>query len=72
MKQLIQNYKTGELKLEEVPAPLVRLGGVLVRTANSVVSIGTEKLMMEFARKSLLGKALARPDLAKQVIDLAK
>ena len=72
MKQLVQNYRTGELKLEEVPAPMVRPGGVLVRTVNSVVSVGTEKLMMEFARKSLLGKARARPDLAKQVIDLAR
>ncbi len=72
MKQVVQNYKTGEVKLIEAPAPLVKFGGVLVRNVNSVVSLGTEKLTISFARKSLLGKALARPDLTRQVIDLAK
>jgi predicted dehydrogenase/threonine dehydrogenase-like Zn-dependent dehydrogenase len=72
VKQVVQNYKTGEVKLIEAPPPLVKFGGVLVRNANSVVSLGTEKLIIHFARKSLLGKALARPDLTRQVIDLAK
>ncbi|MFQ6067603.1 MAG: bi-domain-containing oxidoreductase, partial [bacterium] len=72
MKQVVQNYNTGELKLIEVPAPLTRPGGVLVRNVNSVVSLGTEKLMMDFANKTIVGKALARPDLTRQVIDLAK
>lgn len=72
MKQLVQNYKSGELKLIEVPAPKVKSGGVLVRNVNSVISIGTEKLMMDFAKKSLIGKALARPDLTRQVIDFAR
>ncbi len=72
MKQVTQNYKTGELKLVEVPAPVVREGGVLVRNVNSVVSVGTEKLIMKFANKSLLGKARARPDLARKVIEMAK
>lgn len=72
MKQLVQNLKTGRLDLIEVPVPALKPGGVLVRNVNSAVSIGTEKLMMEFAKKSLLGKALARPDLTKQVIDLAR
>jgi len=72
MKQLVQNYKTGELKLIEAPAPLVKPGGVLVRNVYSAVSLGTEKLTMDFAQKSLLGKALARRDLTRQVIDLAK
>jgi len=72
MKQLIQNFKTGELKLIDVPTPHLQHGGVLVQNVNSVVSVGTEKLMLDFARKSLLGKALARPDLTRQVIDFAK
>lgn len=72
MKQVIQNNKTGVLKLVEVPDPLVRAGGLLVRNVNSVVSVGTEKLMMDFARKNILSKALARRDLTKQVIDLAR
>ena len=72
MKQLIQNYKTGELKLTDVPVPIVKSGGVLIRNINSLVSVGTEKLMIDLAKKSLLGKAKARPDLVKQVINKVK
>ena len=72
MKQVIQNYKTGELGLAEVPRPAIKAGGVLVRNVNSLVSVGTEKLMIDLAKKSLLGKALARPDLVKQVINKIK
>ncbi|NQT71168.1 MAG: Gfo/Idh/MocA family oxidoreductase [Chloroflexi bacterium] len=72
MKQLVQNYKTGELKLIDVPIPHLQPSGVLVQNVNSVVSVGTEKLMLDFAKKSLLGKALARPDLTRQVINFAK
>lgn len=72
MKQIFQNYKTGELKLEEVPLPHLKHGGVLVKNRYSLVSIGTEKSMTELAQKSIIGKAMARPDLVKQVIDKAK
>ena len=67
MKQIIQSARTGKLERVEVPAPTPDAGQVLVRTAYSVVSPGTEKLAMEFARTSLLGKARKRPDLVKQV-----
>lgn len=72
MKQLIQNYKSGELMLAEVPDPLLRPGGVVFRTVNSLVSVGTEKLMISLAKKGYIGKALARPDLVKQVISKIK
>lgn len=60
MKQLIQNYKTGELKLVDIPVPIAKSGGILVRNINSLASVGTEKLMINLAKKSLLGKAKAR------------
>ncbi len=69
MKQLIQNYKTGEMKIDEVPMPLAAPGWVLVRNAYSVVSAGTEKSKVDLAKKSMLGKAQARPDLVQQVMD---
>ena len=72
MRQLIQSYRSGEMKLEEVPAPVLRTGGVLVRTSRSVVSAGTEKMIVDLAQKSLLGKARARPDLVRKVIDTAR
>lgn len=67
MKQILQSPRSGKLELAEVPAPAVQPGFVFVRNAYSVVSPGTERLMMDFARKSLLGKARARPDLVRQV-----
>ena len=72
MKQLIQSYKTGELGLFDVPAPVCDEHGVLVKTTASLVSAGTEKMIVDIAKKSLLGKAKARPDLVKQVIDKMK
>lgn len=72
MKQLIQSYKTGELGIFEVPAPVCGDNGVVIRTKSSLVSAGTEKMIVDLAKKSLLGKAQARPDLVKQVITKMK
>ncbi|MFO0837896.1 MAG: bi-domain-containing oxidoreductase [Phycisphaerae bacterium] len=68
MKQVVQNYNSGELRVEDVPAPICRGGGVLVRSAYSLVSTGTEKMKVSQARMSLVAKARARPDKVKQVI----
>ncbi len=61
MKQIIQNYRTGELQMVEVSIPAVKGGMLIVHTMASLVSIGTKKAMIDVAKKSLLGKALARP-----------
>ncbi len=68
MKQLLQDARTGELKVAEVPAPQLLPGCVLVRVAASLVSAGTERASAEFAGKSLLAKAKARPDLVRDVL----
>jgi predicted dehydrogenase len=68
VKQVLQSYRSGELWLADVPAPALEPGGVLVRTAASLVSAGTERAMLDLASKSLLGKARARPDLVRQVL----
>lgn len=68
MKQILQNARTGGLELVDVPAPAPAEGQVLVRNAFSVMSPGTEKLTMSFARMTLVGKARSRPDLVKQVV----
>ncbi len=68
MKQVVQNYNSGELRVEDVPAPICRAGGVLVRSAYSLVSTGTEKMKVAQARMSLIQKARARPDKVKQVL----
>jgi predicted dehydrogenase len=69
MKQLLQNMKNGVTTIAEVPIPTPRAGQALVKVAASLVSAGTERMLVEFAEKSLLGKAQSRPDLVKQVID---
>jgi predicted dehydrogenase/threonine dehydrogenase-like Zn-dependent dehydrogenase len=68
MKQVLQHARTGDITVEEVPAPQLLPGCVLVRIAASVVSAGTERASSEFARKSLLQKAKSRPDLVREVI----
>lgn len=68
MKQLLQDARTGELNVTEVPAPQLLPGCVLVRTAMSLVSAGTERASAEFARKNLLAKAKSRPDLVRDVL----
>ena len=54
MKQVIQSPRTGKLAVREVPAPKVTAGHVLVRTRASLISAGTERMSVEFARKSLV------------------
>ena len=66
MKQIVQSYKTGEVKLREVPVPRCGCKRILVRTRASLVSIGTYRLTIELGRKSLAGKAAARPDLVRR------
>ncbi len=69
MKQVAQNYKSGELLVLDVPEPACRPGGVLVRSLYSLISTGTELMKVTEARLSLLGKARARPDQVKKVLD---
>ncbi len=68
MKQVLQNARTGEIAVTEVPVPQLLPGCVLVRVATSVVSAGTERASSEFASKNLLQKAKARPDLVREVL----
>jgi predicted dehydrogenase/threonine dehydrogenase-like Zn-dependent dehydrogenase len=72
MKQVLQNMQGGKTSVVEVPTPAARPGTALVRTAVSLVSAGTERMLVEFAEKNLLGKARSRPDLVRQVLDKAR
>ncbi len=72
MKQLLQNMKTGEAQVTEVPVPHPGEGAALVQTAASLVSAGTERMIVSFARQGLLGKAQSRPDLMRQMINKAQ
>ena len=72
MKQLLQNIKTGQATVAEVPVPAVQAGTALVQTAVSLVSAGTERMVVEFAKQGLIGKAQSRPDLVKDVLNKAR
>lgn len=72
MKQVIQNFKTGELYVGEVPAPSLTKGMVLVENKCSLISAGTERSTVNVAKANLLGKARQRPDLVAQVIQNIK
>jgi predicted dehydrogenase/threonine dehydrogenase-like Zn-dependent dehydrogenase len=69
MKQVAQNYKSGELAVLDVPAPVCRPGGVLVRSLFSLISTGTEMMKVAEASMSMVGMARARPDQVKKVLD---
>ncbi len=72
MKQILQNIKSGKLSVSDVPEPVLSGPGILVATQASVISAGTEKMLMDFAGKGFIGKAKARPDQVKQVMDKIK
>lgn len=72
MKQIIQNISNGETILEEVPAPQVKPGSVLIQSSRSLVSLGTERMLVEFGKSNLFQKAKAQPERVTQVIDKIK
>jgi predicted dehydrogenase/threonine dehydrogenase-like Zn-dependent dehydrogenase len=69
MKQIAQNYKSGELTVLDVPAPACRPGGVLVQSLFSLISTGTEMMKVTEASMSMVGMARARPDQVRKVLD---
>ena len=72
MKQILQSFKTGETILEEYPVPYVGSGSVLIQTSHSLVSLGTERMLVEFGRASLIEKARQQPEKVNQVLDKIK
>lgn len=72
MKQIVQNLNNGNTILEEVPAPQVKKGCVLIKTSRSLVSLGTERMLVEFGKANLIDKARQQPDKVKMVLDKMK
>ena len=72
MKQILQSFKTGDTILEDFPAPNISSGSVLIQTSQSLVSLGTERMLVEFGKANLIEKARQEPDRVKQVLDKIK
>lgn len=69
MKQILQHLRTGQMDLADVPCPLATPGQVLVQTRASLISAGTERMLVEFSQANLLQKARQQPDKVRQVLD---
>ena len=72
MKQILQHLKTGRLEIAEVSCPKVGKGQVLIQTKASLISAGTERMLVEFGKANLISKARQQPDKVKQVLDKIK
>ena len=72
MKQIIQDLRSGDTLLEEVPVPSVKSGTVLIQTSKTLVSLGTEKMLVDFGKANFIQKAKQQPDKVKMVIDKIK
>src|SRR5258708_5330233 len=72
MQAVLKDMRTGEVSTFEVPEPELRSGGILVRTAFSAISSGTERASVEASEKSMLARAMARPDIVKRLLGVAR
>ncbi len=72
MKQIIQDLRSGDTLLEEVPVPSVKSGTILIQTSKTLVSLGTEKMLVDFGKANFIQKAKQQPDKVKMVIDKIK
>lgn len=72
MKQVIQDFKDGKIKVIDAPIPKPEKGTIIVKNVSSLISVGTEKSTVSVGKKNIIGKAKARPDLVKKVIETMK
>ena len=72
MKQIIQDLKDGKTILEDVPVPQIKSGHILVKTSRTLVSLGTERMLVDFGKANFIDKARQQPDKVKQVLDKVK
>ena len=72
MKQVLQNLKTGETSIEEIPVPMLDSHSIVIKTRRTLVSSGTEKMLVDFGRAGIIGKIKKQPDKVKMVLDKVK
>ncbi len=72
MKHLLQSVKTGQIRVVDAPAPSTQPGSLVIQTRRSLISAGTERMMIDFGRAGWIDKARQQPDKVRQVIDKAK
>lgn len=69
MRQILQSLKTGAIEVAEIPCPAVRRGQVLIRSTRTLVSVGTERMLVEFGKAGWIEKTRQQPDKVRMVLD---
>ena len=69
MRQILQNLKTGQTRVSEVPCPQIKQGHLLIKSQASLISAGTERMLIDFGKANYLQKAKSQPEKVKQVLD---
>lgn len=72
MKQILQSLKTGEIEIAELPVPAVKAGHLLIKTNKTLISLGTERMLLNFGKAGWIDKARQQPDKVKQVFQKMK
>lgn len=72
MKQILQNLKTGTVEVAEIPVPNVKRGQLLIKTSHTLISAGTERMLVEFGKAGWIEKAIQQPDKVRMVVDKIK
>ena len=72
LKQVLQNLASGETCVEEVPCPEAKRGHVLIRSQKSLLSVGTERMLVDFGKAGIIGKARSQPDKVVEVVNKVK
>lgn len=72
MKQILQNLSNGEISLEDVPCPLLKPKFALIKTSKTLVSVGTERMLVDFGKANLIDKARSQPEKVKMVLERVK
>ncbi|HQB82929.1 MAG TPA: alcohol dehydrogenase catalytic domain-containing protein, partial [Candidatus Rifleibacterium sp.] len=72
MKQILQSLKTGQIELAELPVPKVKAGSLLIKTSRTLISLGTERMLLNFGKAGWVDKARQQPDKVKQVLQKMK
>lgn len=72
MRQILQDFKTGKIEITEVPVPLVKEGHLLIEIRKSLISLGTERMLINFGKSNWLSRIKENPDKVKQVFSKDK
>ena len=72
MKSIIQNLSNGKISLIEAPKPAIKNNGLIIATKKSLISSGTEKMLIDFGKANYLDKARQQPEKVKKALDKMK